>query len=64
LPSWGVKSYVDHDYVIAKRIGAKGLWSNLYAVMPAALAKKRYLQDFVSIVREKCAANLEDITLL
>jgi LysR family transcriptional regulator, regulator for metE and metH len=64
LPSWGVKSYVDHDYVIAKRIGAKGLWSNLYAVMPAALAKKRYPQDFVSIVREKCAANLKDITLL
>jgi LysR family transcriptional regulator, regulator for metE and metH len=64
LPSWGVKSYVDHDYVIAKRIGTKGLWSNLYAVMPAALAKKRYLQDFVSIVREKCAANLKDITLL
>lgn len=64
LPSWGVKSYVDHDYVIAKRIGAKGLWSNLYAVMPAALAKKRYAQDFVTIVREKCAAGLEGITLL
>ena len=29
LPSWGIKSYVDHDYVIARRIGAHGLWSDL-----------------------------------
>ncbi|WP_430228939.1 hypothetical protein [Nitrosomonas communis] len=25
LPNWGIKSYVDHDYVIARRIGANGL---------------------------------------
>jgi LysR family transcriptional regulator for metE and metH len=38
LPNWGVKSYVDHDYVLAKPIGAKGLWSSLYAVTSRALA--------------------------
>ena len=64
LPNWGVKSYVDHDYVVAKRIGAKGLWSSLHAVTPRALAKKNYFQDFVTIVREKCAADLDGIKLL
>ena len=64
LPNWGVKNYVDHDYVIAKRIGAKGLWSSLYVVARNTTAKKKYLQDFVGIVREKCAAELPGIKLL
>jgi LysR family transcriptional regulator for metE and metH len=64
LPNWGVKNYVDHDYVIAKRIGAKGLWSSLYAVARTPTARKKYVQDFVSIVREKCAAELDGIKLL
>ena len=64
LPNWGVKSYVDHEYVVAKRIGAKGLWSSLHAVAPRALAKKNYFEDFVAIVREKCAADLDGIKLL
>lgn len=64
LPNWGVKNYVDHDYVLAKRIGAKGLWSELYAVVPAAMADRPYVDDFVSIVRETCAAELDGIELL
>jgi len=64
LPNWGVKSYVDHDYVIARRIGAKGLWSSLYAVTHTPSAQKRYVQEFVEIVRQKCAATLDGITLL
>ena len=64
LPSWGVKSYVDHDYVLAKRVGAKGLWSELHAIVPRSEAKKPYLPDFVGIVRQKCAAELDGIELL
>ncbi|MDT6961836.1 MULTISPECIES: LysR family transcriptional regulator [unclassified Cupriavidus] len=64
LPNWGVKNYVDHDYVLAKRIGAKGLWSELYAVLPVAMADRPYVGDFVSIVRETCAAELDGIELL
>src|SRR5688572_3732787 len=64
LPNWGVKSYVENDYVMAKPIGAKGLWSSLYAVTPKALANTSYLQDFVKIVREKCATDLDGIRLL
>ncbi|HEX5310735.1 LysR family transcriptional regulator [Aquabacterium sp.] len=64
LPNWGVKSYVDHDYVLAKRIGLRGLWSELYAIAPQALASRPYLADFVQIVRDICAAQLAGIQLL
>lgn len=64
LPNWGVKNYVDLDYVVAKRIGAQGLWSDLYAVVPRALAGKPHVVEFVSIIRSECAATLEGIELL
>ncbi|WP_342050379.1 MULTISPECIES: LysR family transcriptional regulator [unclassified Cupriavidus] len=64
LPNWGVKNYVDHDYVLAKRIGAKGLWSELLATVPTAMAERPYVDDFVSIVRDTCAAELDGIELL
>lgn len=64
LPGWGVKSYVDHDYVLAKRIGTKGLSSELYAIANRVDAGRPYMIDFVSIIRQICAAELDDIELL
>ena len=64
LPSWGVKNYIDHDYVLGKRIGAKGLWSRLYAIAPTELAQSNHQQDFIQIIRDTCAAQLDGITLL
>ncbi|REG50019.1 LysR family transcriptional regulator [Paraburkholderia sp. BL6669N2] len=40
LPNWGVKNYVDHDYVLAKRVGTQGLWSELYAVAAKGFANR------------------------
>jgi LysR family transcriptional regulator for metE and metH len=64
LPNWGVKNYVDHDYVQAKRVGKQGLWSELYAVAAKGFASRPYFGDFVSIVRDTCAAQLDGIELL
>ncbi len=64
LPNWGVKNYVDHDYVLAKRIGAKGLWSELHAAVPAAIAARPCVRDFMVIVRDIVAAELDGIELL
>ena len=64
LPSWGVKSYVEHDYVAARRIGRKGLWSELYAIGTKAQARRPYFGDFVSIIRAACAAELPGIVLI
>jgi LysR family transcriptional regulator for metE and metH len=64
LPNWGVKNYVDLDYVLAKRIGAKGLWSDLYAVAPRSLVTKPYVAELAAIIRAKCASQLDRIELL
>ena len=64
LPNWGVKNYVDHDYVLAKRVEPKGLWSELYAITDQAFSRRPYFGDFVTIVRDTCAAQLEGIELL
>ena len=64
LPNWGVKNYVDHDYVVARRIGPAGLWSELHAVAPHSLASRPYLQDFIQIVRDTCSQQLQGIELL
>lgn len=64
LPSWGVTNYIEHDYVQGKRIGAKGLWSSLYAIAPAHLAQQTHQQDFIQIIRDTCAAQLTGIVLL
>jgi len=64
LPNWGVKSYVDHDYVQARRIMRSGLWSELHAVAPKALAERLYFEDFVQIVRDTCQSQLDGIELI
>lgn len=64
LPNWGVKNYVELDYVVAKRIGGNGLWSDLYAVVPRTLAAKPHVAEFVSIIRNECASSLDGIELL
>src|SRR4051812_155852 len=64
LPNWGVKSYVEHDYVLAKRIGRTGLWSELHAIVKRGDENRPYLADFVKIVRDICAAGLDRIELL
>ncbi len=64
LPSWGVANYVAHDYVAARSIGPKGLWSDLYAVTQRATASRPYFRDFVEITRAECVRALKDIELL
>ena len=63
LPSWGIQSYVNHDYVIAKSIGKKGLWSDLNATGTAETLSRRYTIDLVSIIKRTCAAQLDGIKL-
>ena len=64
LPSWGIQSYVEHGYVIAKPITDKGLWSELYATGTATMMDKPYAQDLARIIREVCAEKLQGIKLL
>ena len=61
LPSWGLKNYVEHDYVIARRIGSTGLWSNLYASTLKETAARPYLRDFLATAKNTCFATLDGI---
>ena len=61
LPSWGIKNYVDHDYVIARRIGTHGLWSDLYASTLTETASRPYLRDFLITAKNTCFATLDGI---
>jgi LysR family transcriptional regulator for metE and metH len=64
LPNWGIQSYVEHEYVIAKPIGKKGLWSELHAIAKPDVMQRPYAQDLVKIIRATCAEKLEGIRLL
>lgn len=63
LPSWGIKNYIDYDYVIARRIGS-GLWSDLYASTLRETASRPYLRDFLATIKNTCFATLEGIVPL
>ncbi|CAE6501181.1 MAG TPA: LysR family transcriptional regulator [Nitrosomonas nitrosa] len=64
LPNWGIKSYVDHDYVIARRIGTHGLWSDLFVSTRKETAALPYLQDFLITSRDQCFTTLDGIVPL
>ena len=64
LPSWGIQNYVEHDYVIARRIGPHGLWSDLYASTLTETASRPYLRDFLTTARNTCFATLDGIVPL
>jgi len=64
LPSWGIQNYVDHEYVIAKSIGKKGLWSELHATGTPDILSRPYTMDLVSIIKQTCVTHLDGIKLL
>ena len=64
LPSWGLQSYLEHQYVIAKPITRHGLWAELFAVGNSDIMQRPYAKELVAIIRATCAANLKHIELL
>ena len=61
LPGWGIKNYLDYEYVVARRIGANGLWSDLYLSVREEDASLRYVQDFLETISQVCFARLDGI---
>lgn len=64
LPNWGIRSYVEHEYVIAKSIGKQGLWSNLYLIASQDTIEKQYVIDLNEIIRNTCLTQLDAIQLI
>jgi LysR family transcriptional regulator for metE and metH len=61
LPNWSVQSYLEREYVLAKPIGRKGLWSELYAATTETLAESAYMLDFLDTVRTSSFRNLRGL---
>ena len=64
LPSWGIQSYVEHEYVLQKHIGKKGVWSELYAIGTSEMMTRPYAKDLARIIRDVCAEKLSGVNLL
>jgi LysR family transcriptional regulator for metE and metH len=61
LPHWTVQSYLERDYVLAKPIGRKGLWSALHAATTEAAAASAFMLDFLDTVRSSSFRNLRGL---
>jgi len=61
LPNWGIKNYLDYEYVIARRIGRNGLWSNLYGATTRQTAGQAFVRDFLETARRECFAKLDGV---
>jgi LysR family transcriptional regulator for metE and metH len=61
LPNWGIRKHADLEYVIARRIGKNGLWSNLYGATSASMARQPFMRDFLETTRRTCFAKLEGV---
>src|SRR5262245_18314838 len=61
LPNWGIKNYTDYEYVIARRIGRRGLWSDLYATMSKETADRPYTADFLATAKSRCFETLDGL---
>jgi LysR family transcriptional regulator for metE and metH len=59
LPNWSIKNYINYGYMIAKRIGYKGMWSDLHVSVPSTLETRPFIANFVNVGREQCAAHAE-----
>jgi len=61
LPNWGIKNYLDYGYVIARRVGKNGLWSNLYGATTGEVAHLPFVRDFLETARRECFAKLDGV---
>ncbi len=62
LPGWTVQPYLDHQYVIARTIGRKGLFSQLYAATTTSAAKVSYVQEFIGTTKRISFSTLQRIS--
>ncbi len=61
LPSWGISKNLRYGYVIARRVGKKGLWNDLYGVTTRKVARQPFIRDFLDIARRECFAKLDGL---
>ena len=61
LPNWALSEYLKNDYVVARSLGEKGLWSTLYAAVREEQQSLAYVQDFIKTAINSCFMHLQGI---
>lgn len=61
LPNWALTEYLERDYVAARPLGSKGLWSTLYAAIREDQKNAEFMRDFLTTARETSFATLSGI---
>ncbi|WP_207063338.1 LysR family transcriptional regulator [Motiliproteus sp. SC1-56] len=61
LPNWALTEYLERDYVVARPLGSKGLWSTLYAALREDQRDAEFMRDFIATARETCFQSLSGI---
>ena len=53
LPKWLLETLPDFQHLPRIRIGAQGLWANLYAAIHRNSENKAYLNNFIERVKQR-----------
>ncbi|WP_176517574.1 LysR family transcriptional regulator [Pseudomonas faucium] len=61
LPNWALHEYTTRGYVIAKRLGAKGLQATLFAAVRSDMLEVPYMSDFLLTAKDISFATLEGV---
>jgi LysR family transcriptional regulator for metE and metH len=61
LPNWGIRKHIDLEYITARRIGKRGLWSDLYGATTDEMARQPFMRDFLRTSQRTCFATLDGI---
>ncbi|MGO3561997.1 LysR family transcriptional regulator [Pseudomonas helleri] len=61
LPNWAVHEYTSRGYVIAKRLGEKGLQAQLFAAVRCDMLEVPYVVDFLLTAKDISFATLEGV---
>ena len=62
LPGWAVENYIERDYVLAKPIGRKGLWGELYMAIRSRERHEREI--FARTLRQTVRNALPSVKLI
>jgi LysR family transcriptional regulator for metE and metH len=61
LPNWAVHEYTTRGYVLARRLGEKGLQATLYAAVRSDMLEVPFMSDFLLTAKDISFATLEGV---
>ncbi|MFK7915170.1 MAG: LysR family transcriptional regulator [Pseudomonadales bacterium] len=61
LPNWALHDYRERKFIVARSLGAEGIWPTLYAAIRKDQAAAPFMRGFVDIAKTTCFENLVGI---